>query len=72
VFRWILPFLTVLSTTESALFSAATALSLSSADRTFLMAVRMRDNAALLRSRAFKEVRKRFFDDMSFGNLALL
>jgi hypothetical protein len=71
-FLCILPFLTVLSTIENAPFSASLAVSLSSAERTFLTAVRIRDIAALLRSRAFKAVRILFLDDLNFGKLTLL
>ena len=52
--------------------SAASAVSLFSAVRTRLMAVRIREVMALLRACALKLVRSLFFVDFSVGTLALL
>lgn len=66
------PLRAVLSITEIAVLSAASAVSLFSAMRTRLMAVRMREVMALLRACALKLLRSLFFADFSVGTLALL
>ena len=64
-------FCAVLSIKETAICRAPAAVSLSSASRTDLMAVRILERIALFFNLALRLVRSRFLEDFSLGKVAL-